>query len=159
MGEYESTGMLLKPNSWGVSDFMNWPYLTVKEIQSSIAGNVTYEQVIEIIHELTGIGKDKILDKCWIDVFRFLKFVFDSIERVNKLEEKLIYEPDTDEVNAGIEMYNQFGYFATIDRLAQGDILKYEEVGQLEYSIVFSKLMLNQVDAQFMKNYQKIKLK
>ena len=156
MQEYESTGLLLKPDSWGINDFMTWPYITVKEIQLTLSQDYDYEQVINIIKELTGMSVKKILGKSWIDIFKFIKFVFKSIERINELEKKLIYEPDADEQNAGIEMYNEFGVFATIDRLAGGDPLKYDEIGKTEFSVIFVKLRLNQVDVQFAKNYQKV---
>ena len=159
MDEYKSVGMLLKPDSWGVSDFMNWPYVMVKDIQTRLSEDTSYEQIISIITQLTGMRVDKILDKPWNDVFKFIKFVFKSINQVNEVEKKLIYKPEPDEEQAGIEMYNQFGYFATIDRLAGGDPLKYDEVGQTEFSVIFAKLMLNSVDAQFAKNYQKIMMK
>lgn len=159
MDEYKSIGMLMKPDSWGVSDFMNWPYVTVKDIQIMLSEDVSYEQIINIITELTGLRIDKILDKPWNDVFKFIKFIFRSIEQVNEVEKKLIYKPEPDEEQAGIEMYNQFGYFATIDRLAGGDPLKYDEIGQTEFSVIFAKLMLNSVDTQFSKNYQKIIMK
>ena len=119
-----------------------------------LSQNIDYETIISIITELTGQRKDKILSKIWIDIFRFIKFVTKSIEQVNELEQKLVYEPDADEVRAGIEMFNEFGYFVTISRLA-GDILKQEEVGQLPYSQVYAELKLRQTDNIFMKNYQK----
>lgn len=156
MREYERTGLLLKPDPWQVSDFMNWPYITVKDIQMTFSHDLDYEEIISIITELTGQRRDKILSKIWIDIFRFLKFVTKSIEQVNELEKKLAYEPDADEERAGIEMFNEFGYFVTIHRLAGGDILKQEEVGRLPYSQVFATLRLNQTDNTFMKNYQKI---
>jgi len=159
MDEYKSIGMLMKPDSWGVSDFMSWPYITVKDIQTMLSEDINYEQIINIIKELTGMRADKILDKSWSDVFKFIKFVFKSIEKVNEVEKKLVYKPEPDEEQAGIEMYNQFGYFATIDRLAGGDPLKYDEIGQTEFSVIFAKLMLNSVDNQFSKNYQKIIMK
>ena len=53
-------------------------------------------------------------------------------------------------------MFNQFGYFVTIDRLAGGDALKHEAIGQLPYSQVFAELKLRLVESIFMKNYQKI---
>ena len=159
MGEYRSIGMLMRPDSWGVSDVMNWPYVTVKDIQATLSEDTSYEQIIGIIAELTGMRAERILDKPWNDVFKFVKFVLGSIERVNEVEKKLAYRPEPDEEQAGIEMYSQFGYFATIDRLAGGDPLRYDEVGQTEFSVIFAKLMLNSVDAQFSKNYQKIIMK
>ena len=157
--EYEHIGMLLPSDPWDIPDVLEWEYLTVKEVQSNIHETIDYEQIIWIINEITGIENEKILSKCWIDVFKFLKFVFDSIEKINELEKKLAYEPDSDEINAGIENYNQFGHFATIDRLSGGDPLKYESIGKLQYSIIFAKLVLNKVDQEFSKKYQAIKSK
>ena len=153
--DYKYFGSLLNSNSLGVSDVMNWPYITVKDIQSILCQDHSYEDIITIIKELKGESRDKILSKSWIDIFKFIKFVIKSIERINKLEENLIYEPDAAEERAGIEMFNQFGYFVTIDRLAGGDPLKHEAVGQLPYSQIFAKLRLNQIDNIFIKNYQK----
>ena len=133
--------------------------VSVKDIQATLSEDVNYEQIIDIITELTGMRAGKILDKPWNDVFKFIKFVFKAIEQVNEVEKKLIYKPESDEEQAGIEMYNQFGYFATIDRLAGGDPLKYDEIGETEFSVIFAKLMLNKVDTQFSKNYQKIIMK
>jgi len=152
--EYERIGMLMKPDSWGVSDVMEWPYITVKEIQSALGQAITYQGIIDIITELTGQKKDKILSRVWIDVFKFIKFVNNSIERINEVEKNLAYEPDANEMKAGIEMFNQFGHMIVIDRLAGGDILKWEQVAQKPFAEVFTKLKINMVDNQFMKNYQ-----
>lgn len=154
--QYESIGKLLKSDDWGVSNVMKWDFLTVKEIQNKFINGFTYDELIEIVQDLTGYSRKKIINKLWIDVFRFFKFVVDSIEFINEQEKKLYIEPDADEANAGIEMFNQFGYFITIDRLAEGNPLNYDAIGKMEYSIIFSKLLLNKVDMQFMKNYQRI---
>lgn len=162
--EYEKTGLLLKPDDWDLPDFMKWPYIQVKKAQTILSEKISYVDVIELIRELVKIKPDlselfssdeNILQLHWFHVFAFLKFVINQIERVNELEERLAYEPDAAEERAGIDMYNQFGYFTTIDRLAGGDPLKYEEIGQTEYSVIFSKLLLNKVDSQFIKNYHK----
>jgi len=147
----------MKPHNWGVSDVMEWDFLTVKETQQDLANTIDYQKIIEIITRLTGYPQEKILNKLWFDVFHFIKFVQESIERINEVELKLAVEPDADEQAAGIEMYNQFGFFVTVDRLAGGDPLKYEAVGALPYSVVFSKLLLNLTDQQFMKEYHRIK--
>ena len=156
---YEATGKLLKAKSFGVSDVMKWDYLTVKEIQAKLSNSIDYQGIIDIIQELTAWGIEKIMQKTWIDIFQFLKFVDESIQKITEKEENLSYDPDADEENAGIENYNQFGYFATIDRLAGGDPLKYESIGKMEYSIIYAKLLLNKVDSEFIKNYHRIKSK
>jgi len=151
---YESTGKLLKPDPWNAKPVMEWQFIQVKEIQNLMNNGLSYEQFIKIVHDLTDIDIEKIIQKDWISVFKFFKFVESSIKEVNELEKKLAYEPDVIEENSGIEMFNQFGHFVTIDRLAGGDPLKYEQIARMEYSVIFSKLFLNVVDMQFTKNYQ-----
>ena len=45
---YESTGKLLRANSWGVSDVLQWDYITVKEIQAALSSDLDYQKLIEI---------------------------------------------------------------------------------------------------------------
>jgi hypothetical protein len=156
---YQTIGLSLNPDSWGVLDLLEWSYITVKQIQDKMSDAYDYETMIWIIKELTKMDADKIMQKKWHDVFSFFNFVIAQIKKANELEQKLIYEPDADEEKAGIEKYNQFSYFATIDRLAGGDPLKYDGVGNIQFSVIYSKLLLNRVDNEFSKALIRIKSK
>jgi hypothetical protein len=142
---YRTVGLSLEPDSWGVADLLEWPYITVKQIQEKLINAYDFETMIWIIKELTKLEAEIILNA--------------QIKRANELEQKLVYEPDADETRAGIDQYNQFSYFVTIDRLAGGDPLKYDEVGKVQFSVIYSKLMLNRVDNEFSKSLIRIKSK
>lgn len=156
---YQTIGLSLDPDSWGVPDLLEWPYITVKQIQDKMSDAYNYDTMMWIIKELTKLDADKIMQKKWHDVFAFFNFVIQQIKKANELEQKLIYEPDADETRAGIDQYNQFSYFATIDRLAGGDPLKYDGVGNVQFSVIYSKLLLNRVDNEFSKALIRIKSK
>lgn len=154
---YKAIGLSINPRSWNVSEVLNWDFITVKKIQDMFNKPRTYQDIIEIIQMLTGYDVNKIMLKFWFDVFAFHNFVAAQIERVNELEEKLSYEPDVDQEKAGIEQYNQFGYFTTVDRLADGDVTKYDEVGAMDYATIYTKLLLNKLDAEYNKRLIEIK--
>jgi hypothetical protein len=65
-------------------------------------------------------------------------------------------EPTTQQIEAGMHLFDQLGYFNAIDDLAGGDPLKYDAVLDLEYSVVYSKLLKNKISATFAKNYERI---
>lgn len=156
---YRTVGLSIKPDSWNVSEVLEWDFITVKKVQAVINGTYNYQDFIEVVQMLTGYPFEKILSKLWYDVFAFHNFVTVQIYKVDELEEKLSYEPDIDQVNAGIENFNQFGYFATVDRLADGDVTKYDAVGAIDYATVYAKLLLNKVDSEYSKRLIEIKTK
>jgi len=156
---YRTVGLSLEPDSWGMADLLEWPYITVKQIQEKLINAYDFETMIWIIKEVSKLNAEEILKRKWHQVFAFFAFVITQIKRANELEQKLVYEPDADETRAGIDQYNQFSYFVTIDRLAGGDPLKYDEVGKVQFSVIYSKLMLNRVDNEFSKSLIRIKSK
>lgn len=152
---YKNAGLALKPDSWNVSDVMLWDFITVKKIQTIIESDYTFEDIPRIAQILTGYPVQKIMQKLWTEVFAFHNFVVRQIEKINELEKKLVYEPDNTEIEAGIERFGQFGYFATVDALAGGDITKYDQVGAVDYATVYAKLLLNKAENEYRKAYNK----
>ena len=68
----------------------------------------------------------------------------------------LAYSPEQMEVDAGIEVFNQYGALNTLETLSGGDILKYELVKGLMYDEVYTKLLMNKDKRIFEKNYRDI---
>ena len=156
---YKRIGLSMKPDAWQVSDVLDWDFITVKKVQGIILQTYDYQTFIQVVQMLTGWIAEKILLKIWFDVFAFHNFVTDQIDRVNELEEKLIYEPSADEEKTGIEQFSQFGYFATVDRLAGGDVTKYDTVGAVDYATIYTKLLLNRIDGEYHERLIEIKTK
>jgi len=156
---YKTIGMSIKPDDWNVSEVLLWDFITVKKVQAIINGQYNYQDFTEVAVMLTGYSVEKIYSKMWFDVFAFHNFVVIQIDKVNELELKLVYEPDADQEKAGIEQYDQFSYFATIDRLADGDVTKYDIVGAVDYATIYTKLLLNKLDGEYQKRLIDIKTK
>ena len=147
---YKAFGLALKPKDWNTGDILDWPWSKVKNIQDIINKEmVTFAEMTEVVVLASGKEVKIICRTRWDEVFAFYNFIVESIRRVNDLEKQLSYEPSSREVSAGIERYDVFGWFVTLDRLAGGDMLKYEAIGNLKYCDVFAKLKLNKVDREF----------
>lgn len=86
----------------------------------------------------------------------FVFWIIDDLKHWVEMEHKhLNSEPDFDMLAAGINELNIFGDLNTIDMLAGGDILKWEEVKKLSYQKVFDKQLKCIKEAKFQKEYQK----
>ena len=158
---YKAYGLKSKPADHGTGDILEWEWAVVKQIQDFLnKPYLTYPDMIEMIMLATGKSRDEVMSMKWHEAFKFYNYTVEGIKRVNELEKQLSYEPDSREVNAGIDRYSDFGWFATLDRLSGGDLLKYDLVGKQKYCDVFAKLKLNMLDKDFntrlSKSYQNV---
>ena len=150
---YKDFGLRLRANPQGLPpDIIEWPWATIKQIQDIINQPMLhYDDMVEILVIATGESRDKILLWKWTNSFPLYNFTVNGIKHINELEEQLAYEPSGKELSAGIDEYNAFGWFVTLNRLAGGDPLKYDAVGKLPYHVIFATLKLNKVDNEFQK--------
>lgn len=135
------------------------PYWLVKvEIKELLLNNQFSELIILMLKEKGKITTlSEISKENHKELFSFVLWVKDSLEAIFNLEkEYLSNEPDADSINAGIRDFDELGEINTIDNLAGGDILKWEEVKRLPYHQVFDKLRKNTIENKFNKRYQKI---
>lgn len=74
------------------------------------------------------------------EALKFILWIRDELEAIANLEKTyLVSSPSAKLFQAGINRLDQFGLLNTIDNLANGDILKYDEVRKLRYNVVFDK--------------------
>lgn len=67
-------------------------------------------------------------------------------------------KPEDIEVRAGVEgHFKKFGIINTIDALANGDILKWEKVEMLTYSMVFVKLCIHKENVLYQRKIRRLK--
>ena len=76
------------------------------------------------------------------------------VERENRY---LSYDPEPEEIEAGMESFQKFGRLMTVDAIAKGDLLKHEQVINLPYSRVFTKLYMERERSEFQRRYHQIK--
>lgn len=90
------------------------------------------------------------------EMLYFIFWVMDEMEAIAKMENThLVSETDMDLISAGIQEMQQFGELNTIDSLAGGDVLKWEQVKLLPYHVVFDKQFKSIVEQRISKKYSK----
>ncbi|MES2807042.1 MAG: hypothetical protein V4619_00355 [Bacteroidota bacterium] len=57
------------------------------------------------------------------------------------------------EQKAGIQSFQKFKYINTVNALAGGDITKWNEILNMPYDRVLTKLLLNKTEADYQKRY------
>lgn len=92
------------------------------------------------------------------EALKFILWIRDELEGINNLERTyLISNPSAKLFQAGINRLDQFGLLNTIDNLANGDVLKYDEVRKLRYNVVFDKQYRDIISKEIQEKLSKIK--
>lgn len=153
---YKAFGLKLKPSDLGLGDILEWEWGRVKQIQDLLnQPTVSYEDLSSMLSIALKKTASEIYEMKWFEVFRLYNYISDGMKRVNEIEEQLSHEPSADEVNAGIDQYNEFSWFVTLHRLAGEDILKHNAVAAIPYCEVTAVLKLRKLDSQFNRNMMK----
>lgn len=130
--------------------------ISIENLFKSVSN--TPKHMIDIVAIVFNVDTDDINNVGVIEFYHAFNYVFNAytelIERENKV---LHYEPDNEEIEAGLSNLNKFGRLSSIDALAGGDILKHNQIIELPYSRVFTKLFLEHEKAKYQRTLIKIK--
>ena len=121
-------------------DCKTWTFEAVKETQYQLKRPLDYKTMIEIV----GRQIDGSLFEIDAHVF-FGTFngIAKSILEITDIENNALgHTPTGDEIIASEEVggFDSFGYLPELDKLAGGDILKYDAIRKQSWSDCFSKL-------------------
>ena len=84
--------------------------------------------------------------------FSFLLWIQDQYKAINEMERTyLVTPPDPKLVNAGIRELDILGDVNLIDAIAKGDILKWNSIRALPYSMVFDKNLKMTIEGKITK--------
>lgn len=84
-------------------------------------------------------------------------FFFEEIKRIHEQEAaSLVGEYTQQQKRAGIQQLEKFKHFKTIDGLAGGDVLKYEDILQTEYRTIFMKLYYDKEKSDYEDRYNDV---
>lgn len=87
---------------------------------------------------------------------RFIFWIQDQYKLIDELERKyLSTPPDAKMINAGIRELDVLGDVNLIDSLAGGDVLKWQQIRSLPYSVIFDKQLKNTIEARINKKLAK----
>ena len=121
-------------------DCKTWTFEAVKETQYQLKRQLDYKAMIEIVSRQ--INSDILSIDAHV-FFGTFNGIAKSILEITEIENNALgHTPTGDEMIASEEVggFESFGYLPEMDRLANGDILKYEEIKKLSWSDCFSKL-------------------
>lgn len=92
-----------------------------------------------------------------LDAYAVSSFFFAQFDEVINNEIKQIpNSDDPKQSQAGIQKLQPFGILSTVDALANGDMLKYDEVMLQRYCDVFAKLKFDYEKSEFQTRYNKV---
>ena len=121
-------------------DCKTWTFEAVKETQYQLKRQLDYKTMIEILNrQINGSLFD-------IDAHVFFgtfNGIAKSILEITEIENNALgHTPTGDEMIASEEVggFESFGYLPELDKLAGGDILKYDAIRKQSWSDCFSKL-------------------
>ena len=60
------------------------------------------------------------------------------------------------EKKAGIQAFEKFKYIHTINSLAGGDVTRWNEILNMPYDRVLTKLLLNKTEAEYQRKYSEL---
>jgi len=122
---------------------------------SSLDGK-TDESFFAPFEIILDLKKDRLLDCKLFDIFGFLLFVKNELERIAKLFESIKPKPTSEEIQAGINKLN-FGLFGTLDWYARRmGFTDHQEAEKMPLIRIFQCMKIDNETAQFEKRLREI---
>lgn len=122
-------------------DCKKWEHwIDVKEVQYQLKKEITYQLMIDVVSKQI---KSELLTIDAHVFFATFNAISKSILEITEIENNAMgHIPTANEIIASEEVggFEAFGYLPELDKLAGGDILKYEAVKKLSWDDCFSKL-------------------
>lgn len=86
----------------------------------------------------------------------YSKFFFEDFFKIIQDDQALATQPTADQLNAGIKKLTKYGAMVTVDILAGGDILKYDETLNMSYGDIRMKMLIDKDVNDYKEKLQKI---
>lgn len=140
-------------------DFEDQDFGFVKDMQEHLNhSGLSWQIYFKEVALKTGKSEKEIAKRPLFDLQCSRFFIKEQIERINTLESaSLGHTAGQREIEAGIERFQKFRSFIQFDKLAGGDILKFDEIRKITYSICFTKLVLDAEVIEFKNRINKRK--
>lgn len=137
-----------------LTDLTHLRYKTLKRVVPELFNEEKYNEALyEILKDTKkNVTFTKVKRADNFKKYAFLLWIQDQYEVIKNLElSYLSSPPDMKLLNAGIRDLDILGDIATIDNLAAGDILKWSQIIELPYSMIFDKQLKNTIEHRISK--------
>ena len=99
----------------------------------------------------------KEVDGSFIEIYGLALNIINQLKRILEVEhENLSVKPTSEQLQAGVDMFDKFGVMNTVKALALGNILNYEKILKIDYNTVYLHLWMAKTDHDFQENYRRI---
>ena len=90
-------------------------------------------------------------------VYKMAFNLLDQLKQTLEIEsEQLHVRPTSEQINAGLDMFDEFGVMNTIKAVALGNILNFDNVLKIKYNVVFLFLKMSKTETIYQENYRKL---
>lgn len=154
-------GKWKQPNTIKVKNVMECTFGQVEELRQLMNdGNV--DSIIEAISIVTNTEKKAIYHFTITDFYSIIKSITNDLLMMGNMEYNELHQENDDPhielVRAG-ERMEKFGTLNTINSLAGDDITKWEQVENMPYMVVFTKLRMDKEKAAIQKELNDLQKK
>ena len=129
----------------------------VEFIKQNITSNEALGEIFESMEEL---NEADFMNLRVTEFYALYNSILQQLENLMNMEDRELtpnHHNHKWEAVEGGKRLSKLGILPTIDNLAGGDILKYNEILELPYITVFKKLMLDRIKADIQHDMEKIK--
>jgi len=135
--------------------------LSLKDVDfiKSSFGSGDDSDMFEIISRVQGVPVEDVLNIKIVEFFGLIADVKKQIEEIHKVELTALTPSGANfkwEAVNGSEKMSQFGIYNTLEQLSGGDITKYAEIMEMEYSEVFTVLYMKKTRLELDEEMSKI---
>jgi hypothetical protein len=142
-------------NAFDLPEMTSQKWGFIKELQVKLS-KPNYD-IEAIFCEFVGIEKNELPEIDANGFFMQVRWILDELKKLTEQESThLGGELTREQIMAGFEELEVFGYFATLDGLAGGSVWNYDKVLAQPYARIFAKLLLNKKQMEIQKRHDEI---
>lgn len=144
---------------FGIGNFIDQTFGFVKDWQEILNyEGLNFEKLIKEMAIYLKKKESEIADNTIFDLHRCILYFKEEIIKINEIEKNALdHNPSQEEIDAGIDIFDKYHSFLQFDSLAKGNLLLFDELRKLPYSLCLSKLKLDSDISTFQTNLFKIR--
>lgn len=154
---YLRYGKLKPEDVLNIGSFFELPFGFVKDMQYYASEGLDWKTFLETISEQLNRDIKELSNLSIFELQKARLYCIEEVKKVNKIEVDFLgHDTTPEEEQADISRFSSYGAFIQFDKLAEGNLLKFEEIKKLKYDLCFTKLKLEADRDSFMSDYHNI---
>ncbi len=132
----------------------------IRYFQKDAAKGMTWSQLIDWIEKFSHWTTEEIGESPIVEFHQGKNYLFEELETINQVEAQMLaYTPKNEEIEAGIEEFEQFGHYGQLLNLVEGLRLTMEQAKSLPYEEAFLYLSYTSSTHKFQERLSNIRMR